>query len=479
MQKRPVAVFEQPATTNNVSNDRLAFLTAKQLNKSPKFVSALRKEEDMGIKDSWFYIKYEKRAQDMRLWMFKRLTDLHNRGHQIVAYGAAAKGMVLMHFLREVPGRNWEFDYVVDDAPLKQGTYCPGTTIPVRPTSALAEHNGSRPLTIVVFAWNFWDEIAGKITRSINEQALDQVYAIVPFPQQRFIKLNYTVGEQEVLQQNRFTMLPWPSVFPVLRKPVVLITHFFNEEWLLPWWIRHHAPMCDFAILIDYNSTDKSLDIIRREAPNTWQVVQSQNRMFGAVAVDREVEKYEALYPNAWKIALTLSEFLVHPNLRQSLADHNTTMAFRFRSFFMVGDDSAPLQRFTSLVKQRSRYASSSSNMLHGDTYASRFIHNHARLSYSPGRHSIPVPWEWSMVGFVAKFIYTPWPQIVNRQVQFSVRIPDSDSNHGMGNQHKLNRAQLRARHAIAVANKSADFAEFEAPSMEAAAASRLWKELV
>lgn len=38
--------------------------------------------------------------------------------------------MVLLHFMRQLQ-RSYDFDFVVDDAPLKQGTYCPGTSIPV------------------------------------------------------------------------------------------------------------------------------------------------------------------------------------------------------------------------------------------------------------------------------------------------------------------------------------------------------------
>ena len=36
-------------------------------------------------------------------------------------------------------------DFVLDDAPLKQNTYCPGTRIPVRPTSSL-KHLNDRPV---------------------------------------------------------------------------------------------------------------------------------------------------------------------------------------------------------------------------------------------------------------------------------------------------------------------------------------------
>ncbi|CAF2213964.1 unnamed protein product, partial [Rotaria magnacalcarata] len=108
--------------------------------------------------------------------------------------------------------------------------------------------------------------------------------------------------------------------------------------FLLPYWIRHHASMFDMAILIDYNSTDQSLEIIRREAPTSWKVVSSRNKDFDSQLVDEEVVEYEKMHPNAWKIVLNTPEFLVHSNLRQMLADiesNDSVKTFRVRSLIM------------------------------------------------------------------------------------------------------------------------------------------------
>jgi hypothetical protein len=43
-----------------------------------------------------------------------------------------------------------------------------------------------------------------------------------------------------------------------------VISHFYNEEYMLPWWLKHHRQYFDHGILIDYGSTDKSLDIIKK-----------------------------------------------------------------------------------------------------------------------------------------------------------------------------------------------------------------------
>ena len=87
-----------------------------------------------------------------------------------------------------------------------------------------------------------------------------------------------------------------------------VITHFYNEEYLLPWWLQHHRPMFDHGILIDYGSTDASADICRTLAPE-WRLVRSANPDFSALDVDFEVMQYEAGLPG-WKIALNTTEFL-------------------------------------------------------------------------------------------------------------------------------------------------------------------------
>jgi hypothetical protein len=32
---------------------------------------------------------------------------------------------------------------------------------------------------------------------------------------------------------------------------ITLLSHFYNEEYLLPFWIEHHKKQFDYAILID------------------------------------------------------------------------------------------------------------------------------------------------------------------------------------------------------------------------------------
>jgi SAM-dependent methyltransferase len=75
-----------------------------------------------------------------------------------IGYGAAAKGMTLLNFcgLKNL-------DFVIDDNPLKQGKFTPGTSIPIVSSEIL--ENLKDPILFIPLAWNFFDEIRGKIKK--------------------------------------------------------------------------------------------------------------------------------------------------------------------------------------------------------------------------------------------------------------------------------------------------------------------------
>src|SRR5262245_52269241 len=100
---------------------------------------------------------------------------------------------------------------------------------------------------------------------------------------------------------------------------LTLISHFYNEEDLLPHWLKHHVEMFDRGVMIDYASTDNSVDVIRQLAPH-WEIRQSRNHYFEAVAVDLEVMDIETAC-EGWKMALNTTEFLLHPDLRGFLRE--------------------------------------------------------------------------------------------------------------------------------------------------------------
>src|SRR5262245_25552075 len=109
--------------------------------------------------------------------------------------------------------------------------------------------------------------------------------------------------------------MPSSITFPRLPvMPLTLISHFWNEEFLLPYWLRHHYPLFDHGILLDYGSTDRSVPLIRELAPR-WEIRRSRNEWFDARDVDAEVMDVEREV-RGWKIVLNTTEFLLGDDLR-------------------------------------------------------------------------------------------------------------------------------------------------------------------
>lgn len=450
---------------------------------SPTLAARLAAETTAGLTTDWFYVQFRARATGMRDWIHKQLTALHAHDYEIVAYGAAAKGMVLLHFLRSLATGPYEFAYVVDDAPMKQGTHCPGTKIPVKSTSALGQGTDDRPMAILIFSWNFKDEVLANIRKAMHGTNR-RVLAILPFPDQQIIQVfpaPAAAAVEPVLTnpvRPRTHPLPWQGG-PC---PVVAVTHFYNEQLLLPYWIRHHAPLFDSVVLIDYHSTDASANLIRSLAPASWQVVTSANAKFEASAVDAEVAAYEARFPEcAWKIALTTTEFLVHPDLRahlRSLDATNMSLALRFPGFVMVGDDTKRLTTYPQLIGQRSvAGAAPADQTLDAEPSISRlysrFMHRRG-VVYGVGRHSIDAQWRLSETGFIAKYQWTPWPQVKDRKHQIQTQIPESDRLKKYGAQHFTTLDNLEQARAQALAGGAVtDFAAMDVCRLRATNASR------
>lgn len=238
------------------------------------------------------------------------------------------------------------------------------------------------------------------------------------------------------------------------KSKTLLISHFFNEEFLLPYWIMHHAPMFDEVILINYSSTDSSVELIKKLAPKHWRIVDSRNEFFDAVACDDEVFDVGKMYPDdIWKIALTTTEFIVWPDMKKDLdLTPEDISCYRLHNVAMVGDDSVPLNPNLPLVQQRCKYGER-------QTY-DRFIHrytNHLSKYYSPGRHFVHGPSVSAMNAMLFKYLYTPWPESLERKLQIGARQPEKDIIKGFGYHHQYSKEKIEELHNSAQQYASAD----------------------
>ena len=61
---------------------------------------------------------------------------------------------------------------------------------------------------------------------------------------------------------------------------------------MLPWFLNHHKQIFDHGVMIDYHSTDRSVEIIKSICP-AWEIVTSRNNDFQADNIDTEVMEIE------------------------------------------------------------------------------------------------------------------------------------------------------------------------------------------
>jgi|TARA_R110000787_G_C13363180_1_gene440216 hypothetical protein len=91
------------------------------------------------------------------------IDNLKREGYKVIGYGAAAKGNTLLNYI-DTP-----LDLIIDDSPLKQNLYAPGTNSPIKSVDALKEFSKETKIVFMPLAWNFFTEISQRIKSVRNE----------------------------------------------------------------------------------------------------------------------------------------------------------------------------------------------------------------------------------------------------------------------------------------------------------------------
>lgn len=113
----------------------------------------LAEESALGLDTFDYYADFGDRVRDFRAKARKLVGELRAEGKRIAAYGAAAKGTIMLNFL-DLNSRSVE--YAVDKNVHKQGKYMPGVRVPIADPERL---KSDRPDYVMILPWNFRDEI--------------------------------------------------------------------------------------------------------------------------------------------------------------------------------------------------------------------------------------------------------------------------------------------------------------------------------
>ena len=206
-----------------------------------------------------------------------------------------------------------------------------------------------------------------------------------------------------------------------------IISHFYNESYMLRWWLNHHKQMFEHGIMIDYRSTDNSVEVIKEICP-TWDIITSRNPNFQADLVDYEVMDIEQGL-EGWRICLNVTEFLIGD---YSLLDDTPSKQLLVPSLFFV-DCEKDKNVVPNVPLWQQKHHGFSFNEYFFERRA-RSIHN-APVQYPvPGRH-FEVYTTSDLVVFY--FGWAPFnEEVLSRKLQIQSRIPLIDRQRNWGAHH-------------------------------------------
>jgi len=133
-------------------------------------------EHTMGLDKAETFIQFGKQIDLVKDKLRKIISEIHQNGKTIAGFGAPTKATTLLsHF-----DLGKSLDFLVDDNPLKQNLYSPGSHIPVYSAESIYQ---KKPDYLLILAWNFAPSIMQK-----HEAYLEQGGKfILPMPEPKVI----------------------------------------------------------------------------------------------------------------------------------------------------------------------------------------------------------------------------------------------------------------------------------------------------
>ncbi len=109
----------------------------------------------------------------------KNIHYYRKKGFKVIGYGAPTKATLLIK-LSELSQNDIEF--VIEDNPLKVDRFLPGTGIPIKDSSQLNKEEFD---IILLFAWNFYDDIKLRLTQKLSKPTK----ILIPLPTFRKVEI--------------------------------------------------------------------------------------------------------------------------------------------------------------------------------------------------------------------------------------------------------------------------------------------------
>jgi hypothetical protein len=149
--KLDAKIFKAEKINTHGGSIRVFISKNKSKIKASSINEILKEEEDFGLNKFETYQDFAKKILNIKKNVLKNIKKIENKNKKIIGYGSPAKATTALNFF----GISEEIDFIVEDNKLKQGKIVPGVNIPIYAKEKIKDKNS----TVIVLAWNFFDEI--------------------------------------------------------------------------------------------------------------------------------------------------------------------------------------------------------------------------------------------------------------------------------------------------------------------------------
>lgn len=153
---RPHGLFLIRVERVPIHGGSLRLFFAKEERPDATVAAIMAEEEAIGLNQHRYYTDFAARVETLKAQLHGLVAELVRNGARIAAYGAAAKGTILLNACglgREL------IAWVADKNPFKQGRYVPGVRLPIVPPSRILEE---MPDYLLILPWNIEAEITAQ-----------------------------------------------------------------------------------------------------------------------------------------------------------------------------------------------------------------------------------------------------------------------------------------------------------------------------